>query len=85
MFEKIPCLLRSNAINMGTFDDYFQKMIFFLAYSNIGLFYELCHGWPCRMEVCWLYSLFVFVCFLAMSDDHITAYKANIHIHVWNA
>ena len=26
-----------------------------------------------------------FVCFLAMSDDHITAYKANIHIHVWNA
>ena len=25
--------------------------------------------------------LFLFV-FLAMSDDHITAYKANIHIHV---
>ena len=82
---KTNTLFRSNAINLEAFDDYLQQIKFFYLIQTLVYFMNFATDDPVEWKfVGYILYLFLFD-FLAMSDDHITAYKANIHIHVWNA
>ena len=79
---KTNTLFRSNAINLEAFDDYLQQIKFFYLIQTLVYFMNFATDDPVEWKfVGYILYLFLFV-FLAMSDDHITAYKANIHIHV---